>query len=138
MRYDSKLHDIALVDGAGSDVPLAARLDKIRCYQRAWEELSIQTEGGKEVVRSLSSHIHNAPIPQFLTSGWLCMPDAEGGLLFVRTPAISSPKEPRRHNGWYFAHRLPASVLPEYTRFRFDPSQDLIIFLNENDDGRCL
>ncbi|KAI0698042.1 hypothetical protein C8T65DRAFT_742947 [Cerioporus squamosus] len=137
VRYGSKLHDSALVDGVDSEVPLRVRLDMLRRYHRAWEKLSFPMERGRELVRSVSSHVHSAPAPIFLPCGWLGMSDEDGGLLFVRVPAVSSPKEPPNNSGWFFAHRLPASLLPDYSWYRFDPSQDLMIFLGESEDGRC-
>ncbi|RPD71704.1 hypothetical protein L226DRAFT_573657 [Lentinus tigrinus ALCF2SS1-7] len=137
LRYNSKLHDNALVDGEDSDASLRVRLDKLRRYHRAWEQLVFPMDGGKELVRSVSSHIHTAPAPIVLPSGWISMMDTEGGLLFVRVPAVSSSTEPPRHNGWFFAHRLPASLFPDYNSYRFDPSQDLVVLLTESQHGRC-
>ncbi|TFK91652.1 hypothetical protein K466DRAFT_541359 [Polyporus arcularius HHB13444] len=137
VRYESKLHDSVLVHRVDADVPLRVRFDILRRYRRLWEKLSFPMERGQELVRSVSSHIHSAPAPIFLPCGWLSMVDADGGLLFVRVPAMSSPKEPPNHKGWFFAHRLEASLLPDYDWYRFDPSQDVIVFLAESADGRC-
>ena len=135
-RYNTRLKECAMVDGKDSNMPLRVRLEMLRCYQRAWERLSVPFERGKDVVYPLSSHVHTMPTPHFLSSGWLSIVTVDMGLLFVRTPALSIPRGPRTNHRWHVAAQLNPSQLPNYIAYRMDPSQDLLILMAQSDDGR--
>ena len=130
--YGGWLRAHALRNVEDSQVPLNERKRMLHQYHRAWEALPVD-KGFCALSTNFSPH---QPPPLVLESGWIVVSDFIGGLTFAKLPTMSCYHDPFRHDGWFIRKQLSYNNLPRSFTYRFDPSQDLLIFLGTSSPQR--